>query len=212
MMKQDKIVEKTDDFPGDFLDAINQIGKLECSNKDYEHFLGRCKEITDADLLCKIIVKLLDCLPNKHQENSFIEMLTSLMETLIDLLNSEPYNQAKPRGLGDEALFNILLTLFGMTLLCTKQLFRSDILTKLICNRHVYDEPMTVETIVWGLIRNEEFCKKGLKSNDNFCTLLRQFGKVTAENKRAQLHRCYKMIIQFLVKSYDWVLAKELLP
>eukprot|EP00111_Clytia_hemisphaerica_P000035 TCONS_00000095-protein len=206
MEKTNDRIESSADFQGAFLDAIEKLGDADCSQKDYDHFVELCKKMTDADFLCKIIEKLLNWLPGKNREVCFIEMLTSLLEALFDLLNSKAYSDVYPAMLEKDSLYPIVLMLFG-----TKWLFRPEILTKFISNRFV-QEPLTVEIILWGLLRKDCFSKKELKSNDDFCTLLRHFGKVTIENDRAQVHRFYKTMIQFLIKNYDWVLAKELVP
>ena len=191
-----------------FFDAVDQICSPDCSKKDCDEFVFVCKKITDAHLLCSITTKLkfnpYAPLYYESKGEHFFTMVALLVEILIDLLNSECYNDTK--------LEEFDLSVIAVKLFNVNDFISPDILTKLISNRYISQQPRNVERILCKLIRKDFLDTKELTSDDNFCTLLRQFGKVTAENKRAQLHRCYKMIIQFLVKSYDWVLAKELLP
>ena len=192
-----------------FVDSIVPLGNSDCSKKDLEHFISMCKTVTNAELLCGIIRKLLKLVPYAPfyygcKGKCFLEMLPALVETLMDLLNSETYNKIEPVQI--ESMDTVVLMLFD-----ANHSLSPEILTKVISNRYVFQEPITLESILCGLIKKDRYAKVGLKSNDNFCTLLRHFGVAADENRITQTP-AYRMIIQFLINNHDWILAKELLP
>eukprot|EP00111_Clytia_hemisphaerica_P000034 TCONS_00000092-protein len=193
-----------------FFVAVDRLSSSDCTKADHKKFVALCKKIKDVHFLCKITERLLRLTPYValyYENEGFIEMLASLLETLLKLLTSKSYSKAKPVKI--DSMSGVVITLFANV---NDGLFNPDILTKLISNQYISQEPSTIEAILWGLLRKDYLVKKDLTSNKNFCTLFRQFGIATAKTKTAQFYRYYIAIIQFLVKNYDWELAKELLP
>ncbi|XP_066929723.1 uncharacterized protein [Clytia hemisphaerica] len=202
------------DYQKDFWDAAQQLHISNCSKEDYERFVDKCKTLTDPQFLSEITEYLLGRLRYVYEEVDSTKMLTSLMEKLMNLLNSKSYSKIKPVKV--DSMYASILLLFGVE----HSMFNSKILTKFILaslmSKSISDGrvlgAMTLEFILSGFIKNACFDIEEWKSNDIFCTLLRHFGKAISKNNRSQILPFYRIIIHFFINNQDWVLVKDILP